>query len=127
MVGGNQGGAVFAERFSLITAIDVPPIDFGDQTVGLNGTQLIPVRNIGQVPLFVTAASVQGPAASDYTIRYDRWHRHGRGGTGRYLSGDGQLRARRSRHTTRRSSWSTPPGSSSTIPLTGPASRARPG
>ncbi len=73
VVGGYQGGAVAAaERFSLITAIDVPPIDFGDQAVGLNGTELIPVRNIGQVPLFVTAASVQGPAASDYTIRYDR-------------------------------------------------------
>jgi N-acetylneuraminic acid mutarotase len=72
MVGGYQSaGVASAERFSLITAIDVPPIDFGDQAVGLNGTQLIPVRNIGQVPLFVTAATLQGPAAADYTIRYD--------------------------------------------------------
>jgi hypothetical protein len=127
--GGNQSGSLAsAERFSLITAIDVPPIDFGDQAVGLNGTQLVPVRNIGQVPLFVTAASLQGPAAADYTVRYD--HCTGVGAVG---DGDTCLMSvsfKPGATGTRDASLvlnDNATGSTSTIPLTGAGVAGTPG
>ena len=122
VAGGIASGDVSAnvERFALITAIDVPPIDFGDSAVGLNSTQLIPIRNIGQVPLFVTAAHLQGPAASDYTVRYD--HCTGVGAVG---EGDTCLMSvafKPGATGTRHASLvldDNATGSSSTIPLTG--------
>ena len=129
LAGGYNGTPVAdAERFSPITDIAAPPMDFGDQMVGLNGTQLIPVRNIGQVPLFVASASVQGPAASDYTIRYDSCT-----GVGAVARGDTCLLTvsfKPGAAGTRNASLvldDNSPTSSSTIPLTGVGIAGTPG
>jgi N-acetylneuraminic acid mutarotase len=61
-----------AERFRLATVVDAPPLDFGDVTVGRGGPVLaVALYDVGELPLFVTSASLTGLGASAFSIAYD--------------------------------------------------------
>jgi hypothetical protein len=57
----------------MMSAAEAPPLSFGDETVGRDGPVLTaPVHVTGQAPLFTTTARLEGQAAGDFSIQYDR-------------------------------------------------------
>lgn len=66
------GVATRSELFSSVTSVDAPPIDFGDEYVGLTATATVPVQNTGHTVLFVASATLEGAAAADFAISFDR-------------------------------------------------------
>ncbi len=76
LLAGSQGSLMplsNALRFTLVTAADVPPLDFGEETVGRAGAVVaLPIQDSGAAPLRLSGARIAGPAAGDFSIAYDR-------------------------------------------------------
>ncbi len=75
LAGGTSGGGdpiARSELFSPITSVDAPPIEFGDEYVGFTATATVPVQNTGHTALFVASATLEGAAAADFAISFDR-------------------------------------------------------
>jgi len=70
--GGTPDSELVAERFTPRAFAQVVASDFGEQTTGRRGAVAqVPVQTVGDVPLIVRSATVEGPHAGDFAVVSD--------------------------------------------------------